>query len=128
MKNIENKEVKAGNLNLKFDVIILPDSSKQIIAEGKPKGYFESFPPEYSGGIGKEGVSALKDFVDKGGTLIALAHANELLIGDDFNLPVRNAAGGEGERIRDQPRLQCPRIAPARLSRPQSPRRLRSAC
>jgi len=98
VKNIENKEVKAGNLNSKFDVIILPDTTKQIILEGRPtkEGYFESFPPEYSGGIGKEGVSALKDFVEKGGTLIALAHANELLIGDDFNLPVRNAAAGEG--------------------------------
>jgi hypothetical protein len=98
VKNIENKEVKAGNLNSKFDVIILPDTTKQIILEGRPtkEGYFESFPPEYSGGIGKEGVSALKDFVEKGGTLIALAHANELLIGDDFNLPVRNAAASEG--------------------------------
>ena len=100
VKNIENKEVKAGNLNSKFDVIILPDTTKQIILEGRPtkEGYFESFPPEYSGGIGKEGVSALKDFVEKGGTLIALAHANELLIGDDFNLPVRNAAASEGDR------------------------------
>jgi hypothetical protein len=108
MKNIENKEVKAGNLNSKFDVIILPDSSKQIIVEGQPKGYFESFPPEYSGGIGKEGVSALKDFVEKGGTLIALAHANELLIGDDFNLPVRNAAGSEGERSGANPDFNVP--------------------
>jgi hypothetical protein len=100
VKNIENKEVKAGNLNSQFDVIILPDTTKQIILEGRPtkEGYFESFPPEYAGGIGKEGVSALKDFVEKGGTLIALAHANELLIGDDFNLPVRNTAAGEGER------------------------------
>jgi hypothetical protein len=98
VKNIENKEVKAGSLNSKFDVIILPDTTKQIILEGRPtkEGYFESFPPEYSGGIGKEGVNALKDFVEKGGTLIALAHANELLIGDDFNLPVRNAAASEG--------------------------------
>ena len=100
VKNIENKDVKAGNLNSKFDVIILPDTTKQIILEGRPnkEGYFEAFPPEYAGGIGKEGVAALKDFVEKGGTLIALAHANELLIGDDFNLPVRNAAGAEGER------------------------------
>ena len=103
VKNIENKEVKAGNLNSKFDVIILPDTTKQIILEGRPtkEGYFESFPPEYSGGIGKEGVSALKDFVEKGGTLIALAHANELLIGDDFNLPVRNAAVSEGGSTSD---------------------------
>jgi hypothetical protein len=110
VKSIENKEVKAGNLNSKFDVIILPDTTKQIILEGRPtkEGYFEAFPPEYAGGIGKEGVSALKDFVEKGGTLIALAHANELLIGDDFNLPVRNAAASEGDRGRSSSDFNVP--------------------
>ena len=101
VKNIENKEVKAGSLNGKYDVIILPDTTRQIILEGRPskEGYFEEFPPEYTGGIGKDGVNALKDFVEKGGTLIALAHATELLTGEEFNLPVRNsAAGAEGRR------------------------------
>jgi len=101
VKNVENKEVKAGNLNAKHDVIILPDTTRQIILEGRPskEGYFEEFPPEYTGGIGKEGVNSLKDFVEKGGTLIALAHATELLTGEEFNLPVRNsAAAAEGRR------------------------------
>ena len=76
-KNIENKEVKAGNLNAAYDVIILPDTTREIILEGRPtrEGYFEDFPPEYSGGIGKEGLRALRDFVEKGGTLITLARA-----------------------------------------------------
>jgi hypothetical protein len=96
VKNIENKEVKGGNLSARYDVIILPDTTRQIILEGKPdkEGYFEEFPPEYTGGIGKEGVNALKDFVGKGGTLIALARATELLTGEEFNLPVRNTVGG----------------------------------
>jgi Zinc carboxypeptidase len=101
LKNVENKEVKAGNLNAKYDAILLPDTTRQIIVEGRPskEGYFEEFPPEYTGGIGKDGVNALKDFVEKGGTLIALAHASELLTGEEFNLPVRNSAGGgEGRR------------------------------
>jgi hypothetical protein len=101
VKNIENKEVKAGGLNAKYDAIILPDTTRQIILEGRPskEGYFEEFPPEYTGGIGKEGVTALKDFVEKGGTLIALAHATELLTGEEFNLPVKNsAAAPEGRR------------------------------
>jgi hypothetical protein len=63
------------------------------VVEGRPgrEGYFEELPPEYTGGIGKEGIRSLKDFVEKGGALIALAHSSELLIGEDFNLPVRNA-------------------------------------
>ncbi len=96
LKSIENKEVKGGNLNAAYDVIILPDSTREVIVEGKQnrEGYFEELPPEYSGGIGKEGVRSLKDFVDKGGTLIALARASELLMGEEFNLPVRNALAG----------------------------------
>jgi len=93
LKNIENKEVKAGNLNNSYDVIILPDSSREIIVDGKQSrgGYFEEFPPEYAGGIGKEGLHALRDFVDKGGTLITLANASDVIYGEEFNLPVRNA-------------------------------------
>jgi len=101
VKNVENKEVKAGGLNAKYDAIILHDTTRQIILEGRPskEGYFEEFPPEYTGGIGKDGVNSLKDFVEKGGTLIALAHATELLTGEEFNLPVRNSAGAaEGRR------------------------------
>jgi hypothetical protein len=92
-KSIENKEVKAGNLNNSYDAIILPDSSKEAIVDGKESrfGFSGEFPPEYTGGIGKEGVRAFRDFVDKGGTLITLANASDVLIGEDFNLPVRNA-------------------------------------
>jgi hypothetical protein len=86
---------QAGNLNAAFDVIILPDISKDVIVDGKPRPrdggmkYFEEMPPEYQGGIGKEGVKALKDFVEKGGTLITFSSAGDL-IADEFNLPVMN--------------------------------------
>jgi hypothetical protein len=70
--------------------------------EGRPtrEGYFEEMPPEYTGGMGKEGVRALKDFVEKGGTLITLARASEVAMDQEFNLPVRNALAGAGERGR----------------------------
>jgi hypothetical protein len=98
IKNIENKQVRAGNLNAAFDVIILPDSSRDVIIDGRQgrEGYSEELPPEYTGGIGKEGMKALKEFVENGGTLIALAHSSELFFGEDFNLPVRNAVSGAG--------------------------------
>ena len=92
VKNVENKEVRAGNLNAAWDVIILPDSARDAVVEGKPgrEGYFEELPPEYTGGIGKEGLRALRDFVEKGGTIITLARAADVLTGEEFNLPVRN--------------------------------------
>ena len=97
-KSLENKEVRAGNLNNSYDVIILPDSSREVIVEGRGGrgGFTEDFPPEYTGGIGKEGVRNLREFVDKGGTLITLANSSDLLIGEDFNLPVRNALANQG--------------------------------
>jgi len=102
VKNVENKEVKAGNLAANWDVIILPDSSKDSIVDGKSRGeggYSEELPPEFTGGIGKEGVRALRDFVEKGGTLITLANSSDVVIGEEFNLPVRNAlASAEGRR------------------------------
>ena len=93
LKNIENKEVKAGNLNNSYDVIILPDTTREVIVDGKEGrgGFFEEFPPEYAGGIGKDGLHTLRDFVDKGGTLITLANASDVIYGEEFNLPVRNA-------------------------------------
>ena len=98
VKNIENKDVKAGKLNDSWDVIILPDSSRESIVEGRysREGYTEEMPPEYTGGIGKEGVRALREFVDNGGTLITLARASSVVMGDEFNLPVRNALAGGG--------------------------------
>jgi hypothetical protein len=100
VKNIENKQVRAGNLNAAYDAIILPDSSREAIVEGRQgrEGYAEELPPEYTGGIGREGVRALKEFVDKGGTLITLARASEVVMGEEFNLPVRNALAGPGGR------------------------------
>ncbi|HKO05839.1 MAG TPA: M14 family metallopeptidase, partial [Candidatus Acidoferrales bacterium] len=105
VKNIENKDVKAGKLNAAWDVIILPDSSRESIVEGRSsrEGYFEEMPPEYTGGIGKEGLRALRDFVENGGTLITLARASAVVMGEEFNLPVRNALaapGGGGEEGR----------------------------
>jgi len=94
-KNLDNKTIKTGRLRDNFDVIVIPSIEKTVIVDGKFKTekdemhYFEEFPPEYAGGIGKEGVTALKDFADAGGTIITFADSGELLA-DEFNIPVRN--------------------------------------
>jgi hypothetical protein len=97
-KSIENKEMRAGNLNNSYDVILLPDTPRDGILEGRESRFSAGVevPPEYTGGIGKDGVHALRDFVDKGGTVITLANASDVLIGEDFGLPVRNALANQG--------------------------------
>ncbi len=104
-KTLDNQAVRAGGLNATFDVIVLPDVTKEMIATGKPKRdegamrYFPELPPEYTGGLDKEGAAALRDFVEKGGALVALSSATEYVI-DELALPVRNgAARDEGFAI-----------------------------
>ncbi len=95
-KTLDNKAVRAGSLNAAYDAIVLPDVTKEVIATGKPKRdegamrYFPEFPAEFAGGLEKEGAAALKDFVEKGGTLIALSSSAEYAI-EELALPVRNA-------------------------------------
>jgi len=94
-KTLDNKAIRAGKLAESFDAIVLPDVEKEVIAKGKPKRdegemqYFAELPPEYAGGLDKEGAKALKDFVEAGGTLIAFDSACDYVL-EEFNIPVRN--------------------------------------
>ncbi len=95
-KTLDNKAVRAGSLGASFDAIVLPDVAKEVIAGGRPRRddsamrYAAELPPEYAGGLEREGAAALKEFVEKGGTLVALSSSSEYLI-DELALPVRNA-------------------------------------
>ena len=94
-QSLDNKAIRAGRLGEKFDVIVLPDVGAETIATGKPKRepgemkYFAELPPEYSGGLEKEGAKALKDFVEAGGAIVALASSSDYVI-ENFNVPARN--------------------------------------
>jgi hypothetical protein len=93
--SLDNAAIQKGGLRAKLDAIILPDVPKEVIASGKPKrddgqmSYFVELPPEYQGGLDKEGAKALKDFVTAGGTLIAFSAATDYVI-EQFNIPVMN--------------------------------------
>ncbi len=90
---IDNTKIKNGGLKRAFDAIILPDMEPQKIINGlkiaKPDIYSPQVPKEYQHGIGSEGVEKLKNFVTKGGTLIVLDSACDLVI-EQFGLPVEN--------------------------------------
>ncbi len=90
---IMDKELKAGDLNKKYDVIILPDDTKvRMTGEGWEdfsRGHPDSYPPEYRTGFGQQGIKSLKAFVENGGTLLTFGQAGELPI-DEFKLPIRN--------------------------------------
>ncbi|HSG00930.1 MAG TPA: M14 metallopeptidase family protein [Vicinamibacterales bacterium] len=90
LTTLHNADMRAGGLADAFDVIVLADQSPGSILTGGRGG---AVPPEYRGGIGDEGLSALKAFVAAGGTLVTLGAACDLAI-DEWPISVRNLKAG----------------------------------
>jgi hypothetical protein len=88
--SLEDAEVRRGNLRAKYETIVIPDQSPRAILEGYRKG---SMPEELTGGLGKEGVRALREFVEQGGTLVTLNAASDFAI-EQLDLPVRDVTAG----------------------------------
>jgi hypothetical protein len=87
---LRNGDIQAGNLRERFDAIILPDAEAETLRNGFGPG---SIRGEYTGGIGGLGVSALREFVQAGGVLIAFNEASQFAI-EDLGLPVKNVLAG----------------------------------
>jgi hypothetical protein len=103
-KTLMDAEMKRGDLQASYDVIVLPADSVQAMTGERPAapagaqggqggpggaGAPDNTPPEYRSGFGAEGVKALQAFVQKGGTLVTFANAGDLPI-QRFGLPLRN--------------------------------------
>ena len=78
--SVMDAEVKLGLGD--YDVVVLPsDSTAMITGEKVEEWYKEKYkgmvsppvlPPEYKTGVGEEGVKKLKEYVENGGTLLAM--------------------------------------------------------
>jgi hypothetical protein len=84
--SLHNAEVRAGNLRERYDCIVLPSLETESILNGRAP---DTTAPQYVGGIGREGVVALQEFLHAGGTLICIDDSCNLPI-DEFNIPVKN--------------------------------------
>ena len=95
--SVFDPEIKAGNLRNKYDVFIFPSDATATITGiagqggrgGRGGGRAESTPPEYRTGLGTEGMAAIRDFVQKGGTLVMFDVASNLPA-DTLGVGVRN--------------------------------------
>ena len=98
-QTLRDAEIKAGNLGQRIDVLILPDDSIDIVTGNNAEGRLREnpAPPEYRSGIGEEGVEAIKEFVEGGGTLVTLNHACDFAI-KELNLPVQNVLAGKSAK------------------------------
>lgn len=96
-KDFKGTKKKKVDLNENFDAIIFASEDSDIIKSGRPSPSSQSSrrpsgttPPEYEGGIGKEGIDALKAFVENGGILVTLNNACTLAF-KEFQSPARDA-------------------------------------
>jgi hypothetical protein len=87
---VVDADMRKGDLNDRFDVLILPDEMPARILHG-PAQYPDEppTPPEYRGGLGEGGMKSLQDFSTRGGTVVALNRA-ALVYSQDFLGAVKN--------------------------------------
>ncbi len=90
---VVDADIRKGNLNQRFDVVILPDNAARAITSGRSGFGGErggpEVPPEFKGGLGDSGVASLQSFTQAGGTIVALNNASQVYTKKDS--PVVNA-------------------------------------
>lgn len=93
---VHNADFKSReSFNKKFDILIFGSQDTDWIVEGKPKKApprdlgQPKIHPEYQGGIGKEGVAKVKNFLRNGGVVLFLDRACNFAI-EKINLPAIN--------------------------------------
>ena len=75
-----------GGALAEYDVLILPAAPARNLLRGHDEG---TMPDAYVGGLGTEGASQIKEFVQAGGTVVAWDGSTDFLI-EQLGLPVRN--------------------------------------
>ncbi len=84
--SLTDGEVREGGLSERFDAIALPHQAVWHLHRGHRDSYYH---PSYSGGLGDEGASRLREFVEQGGTLVTWDGSSRYAI-RHLELPVRN--------------------------------------
>ncbi len=82
---LHDADLRSSDLSV-YTAILLPSQGVEGLLHGHRTGMM---PDEYTGGIGLEGTLALTEYVDDGGTLVALDAASDFVI-EQFGLPVEN--------------------------------------
>jgi len=86
---LHDADVQSGALS-RYDVLLLEDQASEQIVNGWEAG---TLPPEYTGGLGVDGVGAVQQFVEGGGRLVTVGEATDFAI-ETFGLGVSSAVDG----------------------------------
>jgi Zinc carboxypeptidase len=90
---LHDADIRGGDLS-GYDVLVLQAQNAKSITDGFREG---SVPPEYAGGLGADGVAAVKTFVENGGRVVAVEAATDFVT-ELFDLGVTNATAGLASR------------------------------
>lgn len=82
---LSDADIRRGRLEERFDVILFQDQPAYQIVDGWDR---REMPAEYAGGIGSDGLAAIRRFVDRGGRIVAIEAATEMVI-DALRLGIR---------------------------------------
>ena len=104
---IKPGETEKKNLS-EYDVIVFPDNNASILLDGKYKSAdntysIPNYDPQYTKGIGKEGVQKLMKFISDGGIIVSWGQSTGLFLGnqtikisenekEEFELPVTDVS------------------------------------
>ena len=96
-QTVRDEEVKQGLSG--YHVLVLPSDPVALITGEKVEEYYEKrfkgafapphLPPEYRSGLGEEGVAKVKEFVEGGGTVLALNESCDFA-SEKLGVPVFN--------------------------------------
>ena len=84
--SIVDHDVREDRLGTRFDCIIIPHQLVRQLHRGFSRAHYSS---KFSGGLGDRGVAGLKQFVERGGTIIAWDDSARFL-SRKLDLPVSN--------------------------------------
>lgn len=101
---IRPEEFEKTDLASKFDIIIFPSTSKDLLMNGKPGSErgpsMSNYAPEYLKGMGKKGLDKLMLFISDGGKVVSWGQSSDLFTGlleitrgeakEEFMLPFAN--------------------------------------
>jgi hypothetical protein len=90
---IDNTDMAVPTL-VSYDAVIFPDASATSMVEGYRPG---QMPQQYVGGIGDAAGAALRQFAEKGGTVIFLNHSTDWAL-DHMGLKIKNVVRGVSSR------------------------------
>jgi hypothetical protein len=87
---VHNAEIRAGGLQDRFDVLLIPSIQTRVLENGYGANETE---PAFVGGLGAEGVASIRGFVRAGGTLVCLDNSCDFAI-SALGLPVKDVLKG----------------------------------